>query len=53
VTKHLVSDGNIDTKRILTFLSDEGYAGKDIIESYEMERYGIPALLEKLKSLAP
>jgi sugar phosphate isomerase/epimerase len=51
--EHLVSEGNIDTKRILSFLSEEGYTGKVIVESYEMERNGITTVMEKLKSLAP
>jgi sugar phosphate isomerase/epimerase len=51
--EHLFPDGNIDIKRILDFLNDEGYAGKVIIESYEMENKGIPSALEKLKKLFP
>lgn len=50
---HLVSEGNIDIKRILRFLAEEGYEGKVIVESYEMEQNGIPSVLEKLKSLTP
>ena len=50
--EHLFPDGNIDIKRILVFLKKEGYTGKVIIESYEMERNGIPLVLEKLYSLA-
>lgn len=51
--EHLFSEGNIDTKRLLTYLNDEGYKGKVIVESYELELNGIPSVLEKLKSLAP
>jgi sugar phosphate isomerase/epimerase len=50
---HLFPDGNIDIKGFLRFLKDEGYRGKIIIESHEMERNGIPSVLEKLKSLNP
>ena len=48
--EHLFPDGNIDIKRILDFIKVEGYAGKVIIESHEMEQNGIPSVLEKLKS---
>jgi sugar phosphate isomerase/epimerase len=48
---HLFPDGDIDIKRILSFLKEEGYAGKVIIESYEMERSGIHSVLEKIKAM--
>jgi sugar phosphate isomerase/epimerase len=48
---HLFPDGDIDIKRILGFLKEEGYVGKVIIESHEMEQNGIPSVLEKLKSI--
>ena len=50
--EHLFPDGNIDIAGILRFLKEEGYTGKVIIESYEMERNGIPSVLEKLKAMA-
>jgi sugar phosphate isomerase/epimerase len=49
--EHLFPDGDIDMKRFLGFLEEERYAGKLIIESYEMERKGIPSVLEKIKSI--
>lgn len=48
---HLVLDGDIDVKRILKFLQEEGYTGKVIVESYDMERQGIPLVLEKLAQI--
>jgi sugar phosphate isomerase/epimerase len=51
--EHLVSEGIIDAKRLLAYLNDEGYKGKIIVESHEMEQNGIPAVLEKLRSLTP
>lgn len=49
--EHLFPDGRINIKRILDFLKNEGYAGKVIIESYEIENNGIPSVLEKLETL--
>lgn len=49
--EHLFPDGNIDIRRILKFLKEKGYSGKIIIESHEMERNGIPSVLERLNSL--
>lgn len=46
---HLFPDGDMDIKRMLNFLREEGYSGKVIIESYEMEKNGIPSVLEKLR----
>jgi len=48
---HLVLDGTIDIRRIMRFLDEEGYSGMVIVESHEMERLGIPVVLEKLKEL--
>ena len=48
---HLFPDGDMDIKRVLSFLKEEGYTGKVIIESYEMEKNGIPSVLEKLDDL--
>jgi len=48
---HLFPEGDIDLKRILYFLEEEGYTGKVIIESHEMEKNGIPSVLEKLRSI--
>jgi sugar phosphate isomerase/epimerase len=48
---HLFPDGDMDIKRMLNFLREEGYSGKVIIESYEMEKNGIPSVLEKLRSM--
>ncbi|HBA55667.1 MAG TPA: hypothetical protein DCZ04_14760 [Syntrophorhabdus aromaticivorans] len=48
---HLILDGDIDIRRIMRFLEGEGYTGKVIIGSHEMERLGIPVVLEKLKEL--
>jgi sugar phosphate isomerase/epimerase len=48
---HLFPDGNIDMSGFLRFLKDEGYTGKVIIESHEMERNGIPSVIDKIKSL--
>ena len=50
---HLFPDGNIDIGGFLRFLSNEGYNGKIIIESHEMERNGIPSVLEKIRLLDP
>lgn len=49
--EHLFPAGNINIKRILDFLKNEGYSGKVIIESFEMENNGIPSVLEKLEAL--
>jgi sugar phosphate isomerase/epimerase len=48
---HLITEGQIDLRRILSFLKEGGYSGKIIVESYEMEREGIPFVLEKLETL--
>lgn len=50
---HLFLEGAMDMGRILRALSDLGYKGKVIIESYDMEEQGIPAVLRKLESLTP
>ncbi|OPY82310.1 MAG: endonuclease IV [Syntrophorhabdus sp. PtaU1.Bin153] len=47
---HLL-DGNINIRRIMRFLEEEGYTGKVIVESHETEHLGIPVVLEKLKEL--
>jgi len=48
---HLFPEGDMDLTGILYFLEKEGYTGKVIIESYEMEKNGIPSVLEKLRSI--
>ncbi len=50
---HLFLGGSMDMGRILRALDSLGYDGKVIIESYDMEEHGIPAVLEKLDSLRP
>lgn len=50
---HLFLTGQIDLRRILQGLSERGYNGKVIIESYDMEEHGIDRIIEKLKSIAP
>lgn len=50
---HHILDGKIDVKRVLKFLNEEGYSGKVIIESYDMEEKGISAVLNKLKEISP
>jgi sugar phosphate isomerase/epimerase len=50
---HLITEGKIDLKRILAHLDREGYTGKVIVESHEMERNGIPSVLRFLDTLSP
>lgn len=50
---HSFLEGRIDMKRILKALVAEGYSGKVIIESYDMEERGMDAVLSKLHEIAP
>lgn len=51
--EHGFIKGDIDLKRVVRWLRDKGYDGRFIIESTEMERLGIPAVLEKIKEIDP
>jgi sugar phosphate isomerase/epimerase len=51
--EHGFIKGDIDMKRVIQWLHDQGYRGRAIIESTEMERLGIPAVLEKVKEIEP
>jgi sugar phosphate isomerase/epimerase len=50
---HLFLTGQIDLRRILQGLSERDYNGKVIIESHDMEEYGIDRIIKKLKSIVP
>jgi sugar phosphate isomerase/epimerase len=50
---HHFMNGNMDMKRILRSLKEAGYGGKVIIESSDMEEYGITPVLKKLKDITP
>jgi sugar phosphate isomerase/epimerase len=50
---HLLLNGDMDLKRILHALYALRYDGKVIIESYDVEEMGMPAVLEKLKEICP
>jgi sugar phosphate isomerase/epimerase len=50
---HTFFEGRIDMKRILKTLAAEGYSGKVIIESYDMEERGMDAVLSKLHEITP
>lgn len=50
---HGFTKGDIDLKRVIQWLHDYGYRGRVIVESTEMERFGIAAVLEKVKEIEP
>ncbi len=50
---HDFVEGSIDMARVLKGLSDLGYDGKVVIETLDIERLGFPAVLQKLKEIAP
>ena len=50
---HQFLNGHMDLKRILQALHGLRYDGKVIIESYDVERPGINAVLKKLKEISP
>lgn len=45
--------GDIDMKRVIHWLRYRGYQGRVIVESTEMERLGIPAVIKKMRELEP
>lgn len=49
--EHQFLKGDIDMERILKGLSDRGYEGSVIIETYDAEQYGIGAILERIKAI--
>ncbi|OPY77769.1 MAG: endonuclease IV [Syntrophorhabdus sp. PtaU1.Bin058] len=48
---HLFLKGDIDMKRLVHGLKDLGYNGKVIVESFEIEEYGIGPVLERLNAI--
>ena len=50
---HRFLEGTIDMGRILKGLYAEGYRGKVIIETADIAEYGVKAVLDKLRSIAP
>ena len=50
---HLFLEGDIDLKRILQGLDRLSYAGKVVVESYDMEKQGADIVLKKLKEISP
>ena len=50
---HMFLQGHIDLKRIVAGLDRLGYRGKVIVESYDMEQFGMDAVMEKLRDLTP
>ena len=48
---HSIVEGNMDLKRILRFLYENGYNEKVIIESQDVEEYGMDVIVEKIKYL--
>jgi sugar phosphate isomerase/epimerase len=50
---HLFLEGRMDMRRVLGALKHEGYEGKVIIESYDMEERGIDPVLAKLRDITP
>lgn len=50
---HMFLRGHIDLKRVLGGLEKLGYKGKVIVESYDMEQFGLDAVMEKLEELRP
>lgn len=51
--EHGFINGDIDLKRFLHWLHEEGYRGRAIIESAEMENLGIPAVLRRIREIDP
>ena len=50
---HMFLQGHIDLKRIVGGLEKLGYREKVIVESYDMEQFGMDAVMEKLEDLTP
>jgi sugar phosphate isomerase/epimerase len=48
---HMFLRGHIDLKRIVEGLEKLGYREKVIVESYDMEQFGMDAVMEKLEDL--
>jgi sugar phosphate isomerase/epimerase len=51
--EHGFIKGDIDIKRVVHWLQDRGYDGRLIIESTEMERLGIPAVIKRIREIEP
>jgi sugar phosphate isomerase/epimerase len=49
--EHGFIKGDIDMKRFVRQLHERGYKGRLIIESIEMERLGIPAVLQRIREI--
>lgn len=49
--EHLFLNGDMDTKRIISFLNKKDYNGKIIIESSDPELYGMDTVLKKIEEL--
>jgi len=50
---HMFLQGHMDLRRIVQGLDRLGYKEKVIVESYDMEQFGMDAVMEKLKDLMP
>jgi len=50
---HLFLNGDMDLRKLLKGLSEKGYDGKVIIESYDVETYGMERVLDKLQTIVP
>ncbi|HPU29946.1 MAG TPA: sugar phosphate isomerase/epimerase [Syntrophorhabdaceae bacterium] len=48
---HTIIEGNMDLKKILKFLFENGYKEKIIIESQDFEKYGMDTIVKKIKEL--
>jgi sugar phosphate isomerase/epimerase len=51
--EHGFIKGDMDLKRVMQWLHDQGYRGRAILESTEMERLGIPAVLARIREIEP
>lgn len=49
---HQFLEGDMDMKRLVDGLKRLGYGGKVIVESFEMEQYGLEPLLERLRAIS-
>ena len=48
---HMLMETDVDLGKIVKGLADLGYGGKIVVESYDMEKYGISPVVERLKGL--
>jgi sugar phosphate isomerase/epimerase len=51
--EHGFINGDIDIERVVRWLHERGYQGRLIIESTEMESFGIPAVLKRIREIEP